>query len=191
MADEDNSHAVKRLQKAGSITDIHLYRRQNISSSRLFGRNAQHLDATAWRYQKGAALPATTVFHEATGPAEPHGATIVVVTPHEKVLPETGSHQHRQAIEIPRSQLDDEIQRILSDAAEILRSGHPELRLEGYRHGQKTAVWAIAQRSTRPSPTDASRTRRRQRASRRTDRRSDSRIEYSRPVWRPAWTVRC
>ena len=124
MTDEDNSRAVRRLQKAGSITDIHLYRRQNISCSRLFGRNAQHLDATTWRYQKGAVgLPATSVFHETTGPDEPHGATIRVVTPHEKVLPATGGNHYRQAIEIPRSRLDDEIQRILRNLPKLKNTG--------------------------------------------------------------------
>ena len=141
MTDEDNSHAVKRLQKAGSITDIHLYRRQNISSSRLFGRNAQHLDATAWRYQKGAArLPATSVFHETTGPGEPHGARITVVTPHEKVLPENGSHQHQQATEIPRSRLDDEIQNPQEPPeAEEHGPAHLPGRLSPYRERQRFA----------------------------------------------------
>ena len=52
MNDEGNIEALQRLQEGGSVTDIQVYRRQNISSSRLFGRNAQYLDATAWRYQK-------------------------------------------------------------------------------------------------------------------------------------------
>ena len=140
MTDEDNSRAVRRLQKGGSITDIHLYRRQNISCSRLFGRNAQHLDATAWRYQKGAVgLPATSVFHETTGPDEPHGATIRVVTPHEMVLPTTGGNQHRQAIEIPRSRLDDEIQRILRNLPKLKNTGlHiARGRLSPYRERQR------------------------------------------------------
>ena len=140
MTDEDNSRAVRRLQKAGSITDIHLYRRQNISCSRLFGRNAQHLDATAWRYQKGTVgLPATSVFHETTGPDEPHGATIRVVTPHEMVLPTTGGNQHRQAIEIPRSRLDDEIQRILRNLPKLKNTGlHiARGRLSPYRERQR------------------------------------------------------
>ena len=34
---------------------------------------------------------------------------------------------------------------ILGEAADILRRGNPEVRLEGYAHGQRTAVWNIAQ----------------------------------------------
>ena len=34
---------------------------------------------------------------------------------------------------------------ILGEAADILRRGNPEVRLEGYAHGQRTAVWTIAQ----------------------------------------------
>ena len=38
MTDEDNGRTVKRLQTTVSITAIQMYRRQNISSARLFGR---------------------------------------------------------------------------------------------------------------------------------------------------------
>ena len=140
MTDEDNSPTVKRLQENGSITDIHLYRRQNISSSRLFGRNAQYLDASVWRYQKGAVdRPATSVFHETTGPDEPHGATIHVVTPQDKLLPTNGGHHHRRTIEIPRSRLDDEIQRILRNLPKLKNTGlHISRgRLSPYRERQR------------------------------------------------------
>ena len=140
MNDEDNVQAVQRLQETGSVTDIHVYRRQNISSSRLFGRNAQYLDATAWRYQKGAAhLPARTTFHETTGPGEPRSATIHIVTPHDEVLRDTGRRQHPRTVEIPRSQLDDEIQRILRDLPK-LRNGGLQVsrgRLSPYRKRER------------------------------------------------------
>ena len=129
LNDDDYGRALRRLQKNGSITDIHLYRRHTISSARIFGRNAQHMDTTVWRYEKGAAnKPTTNVFHETNGPGEKGGATISVVRPHADVLPMTDIRGHRSTIELPRSRLDDEILRILRGLPKLKNTGLAVLR---------------------------------------------------------------